>query len=153
MSKEQSKSIITSYVLGAPIGIFVLFFISLISFFTYGSVIPVLAIAVNVFSMTGLIISFLIALWVGGKLAYAYINMGKSLLFTSFRYSIIVNVIIGAVFCLVIGLTVEKQDQGMLIIPVIALVLCTIITTFSLGLLIAYVIKRINIKPAITTQI
>jgi uncharacterized membrane protein YcfT len=35
----------------------------------------------------------------------------------------------------------------MMIPPIIAFVVCTILTTFSIGLLIAYVIKRINNKP------
>ena len=37
--------------------------------------------------------------------------------------------------------------SGYIVTPIIAFIVCTILTTFSIGLLIAFVIKRINKKP------
>ena len=99
-------------------------------------------------STIGLLVAFLIALWVGGKLAYHNIKRGKSLLLTSFKYSTVVNLIIWTTFCLIVGLTVVEEMFLMMIPPIIAFVVCTILTTFSIGLLISFVIKRINNKPS-----
>ena len=98
-------------------------------------------------STIGLVVAFLIALWIGGKLAYENIKSGKSLLLTSFKYSTVVNLIIWATFFLIVGLTVTEEKFLMMIPPIIAFVVCTILTTFSIGLLISYVIRRINNKP------
>lgn len=98
-------------------------------------------------SIIGLVVAFLIALWIGGKLAYKNIKNGKSLLLTSFKYSTVVNLIIWTTFCLIVGLTVAEEKFLMMIPPIIAFVVYTILTTFTIGLLISYVIRRINNKP------
>jgi biotin transporter BioY len=100
-------------------------------------------------STIGLIVAFLIALWIGGKLAYNNIKSGKSLLLTSFKYATVVNLIIWTTFCLIIGLTVTEERFLMMIPPIIAFVVCTVLTTFSIGLLISYIIKRIDNKPIV----
>ena len=97
-------------------------------------------------STIGLVLAFMIALWIGGILVYRNIKNGKSLLLTSFKYSSVVNLIIWTVFCLIVGLTVTEERFLMMIPPIIAFVVCTILTTFSIGLLIAYIVKRINNK-------
>ncbi len=73
--------------------------------------------------------------------------MEKLLLLTSFKYSTVVNLIIWTTFCLIIGLIVAEEKFLMMIPPIIAFVACTVLTTFSIGLLISYMIKRINNKP------
>lgn len=95
----------------------------------------------------GLIIAFLISLWFGGKLAYLNIQNGKSLLLTSFNYSAVVNVIIWTTFCLIVGLTATEESFLMMIPPITAFFVCTALTTFSIGLILAYLIKRINDSP------
>jgi len=100
------------------------------------------------YSTIGLIVSFLISLWIGGKLAYKNIHQGNSLLLTSLKYSTIVNLIIWTTFCVIIGVTAVEDKLLMMIPPITAFVLCTLLTTFSIGLLISYIIKLINNKPA-----
>ena len=149
MEKKLKQSILTSYMIGTPIGIFVVFATIFVPGFLFGEGLMTIAIlGAYGISTIGLIVTFLIALWIGGKLAYNNIKNGKSLLLTSLKYSTVVNLIIWTTFCLIIGLTVEEEKFLMMIPPIIAFVICTILTTFSIGLLISYVIKQINDKPS-----
>ncbi|MFD1293809.1 hypothetical protein ACFQ5N_08180 [Lutibacter holmesii] len=148
MEKKLKKSILTSYMIGAPIGIFVVLATIFVPSFLFGEGLMTIAILGTYgISTIGLISAFLIALWIGGKLAYNSIKNRKSLLLTSLKYSTVVNLIIWTTFCLIIGLTVEEEKFLMMTPPIIAFVICTILTTFSIGLLISYVIKQINDKP------
>ena len=147
MEKGLKKSILTSYLIGAPIGLIVVFATILVPSFLFGEGLLTIAILGTYgISTIGLVVAFLIALWIGGKIAYKNINNGKSLLLTSFKYSTTVNLIIWTTFCLIIGLTITEEKFLMMIPPIIAFVICTILTTFSIGLLISYMIKRIKIN-------
>jgi hypothetical protein len=148
MEKKLKQSILTSYLIGAPIGILTVAATIWIPLLLTGEGLLTIAIlgAYGV-STVGLVIAFLVALWFGGKLAHKNIKNGKSLILTSFKYSAVVNLIIWTTFCLIVGLTVTEERFLMMIPPIIAFIVCTILTTFSIGLLIAYVIKRINNKP------
>ena len=139
----------TSYLIGAPIGIFVVFATIFVPSFLFGEgLMTIVILGTYGISTIGFVVAFLIALWIGGKLAYKNIKSGKSLLLTSFKYSTVVNLIIWTTFCLIVGFTVTEERFLMMIPPIIAFVVCTILTTFTIGLLIAYVVKRINNKPA-----
>ncbi|MFD1015504.1 hypothetical protein [Winogradskyella rapida] len=148
MEKKLKQSILTSYLIGAPIGILtIVATIGIPLLLTGEGLLTIAIIGTYRISTIGLVVAFLIALWIGGELAYRNIKSGKSLLLTSFKYSTVVNLIIWTTFCLIVGLTVTEERFLMVIPPIIAFVVCTILTTFSIGLLIAYVIKRINNKP------
>ncbi|WP_158850494.1 hypothetical protein [Algibacter sp. L1A34] len=148
MEKKLKQSILTSYLIGTPIGILTVIATIWIPLLLTGEGLLTIAILGTYgVSTIGLVVAFLIALWIGGKLAYKNINDGKSLILTSFKYSVVVNLIIWLTFCLIVGLTVTEERFLMMIPPIIAFVICTILTTFTIGLLIAYVIKRINNKP------
>lgn len=148
MEKKLNQSIMASYLIGAPIGIFVVFATIYVPSFIFGEgLMTIVILGTYGISTIGLVVAFLIALWIGGKLAYQNIKSGKSLLLTSFKYSIVVNLIIWTTFCLVVGLTVTEERFFMMIPPIIAFVVCTVLTTFSIGLLISYMIKRINNRP------
>lgn len=148
MKKKLKQSILTSYLVGAPIGILTVVSTIWIPLLLTGEGLLTIAILGTYgISTIGLVVAFLIALWIGGKLAYQNIKSGKSLILTSFKYSAVVNLIIWTTFCLIVGLTVTEERFLMMIPPIIAFIFCTILTTFSIGLLIAYVIKRINNKP------
>ncbi len=148
MKKKLKQSILTSYLVGAPIGILTVVATIWIPLLLTGEGLLTIAILGTYgISTIGLVVAFLIALWIGGKLAYQNIKSGKSLILTSFKYSAVVNLIIWTTFCLIVGLTVTEERFLMIIPPIIAFIFCTILTTFSIGLLIAYVIKRINNKP------
>lgn len=147
METKLKQSILTSYIIGAPIGLFVVFATIFVPGLLFGEGLLTIAILGTYgISTIGLVIAFLIALGMGGKLAYKNIKSGKSILLTSFKYATVVNVIIWSTFCIIIGLTVKEERFLMMIPPIIAFLLCTILTTFSIGLLISYFIKKINDK-------
>ena len=148
MEKKLKQSILTSYLIGTPIGILTVAATIWIPFLLTGEgLLTIVILGTYRISTIGLLVAFLIALWVGGKLAYQNIKREKSLLLTSFKYSTIVNLIIWATFCLITVLTVTEEKLLMMIPPIIAFLVCTVLTTFSIGLLISYMIKRINNKP------
>ncbi len=148
MKKKLKQSILTSYLIGAPIGIFVVFATIFVPSFLFGEgLITIAILGTYGVSTIGLVVAFLVALWIGGKLAHKNIKNGKSLILTSFKYSAVVNLIIWMTFCLIVGLTITEERFLMMIPPIIAFVVCTILTTFTIGLLITYMIKRINNKP------
>ena len=150
MENKLKQSILTSYLIGAPIGIIVVFATIFVPSFLFGEgLMTIVILGTYGISTIGLIVAFLIALWIGGKLAYNNIKSGKSLLLTSFKYATVVNLIIWTTFCLIIGLTVTEERFLMMIPPIIAFVVCTVLTTFSIGLLISYIIKRIDNKPIV----
>lgn len=145
MDKQLKQSILISYLIGAPIGLFVTLATILVPGFLFGEgLLTIVVFGTYGIPTIGLVVAFLIALWIGGKLAYENIKKGKSLILTSFKYSAIVNLIIWTTFCLIIGLTAREEKFLMMIPPVIAFVVCTILTTFSIGFLISYIIKRMN---------
>jgi len=147
MEKKLKQSILTSYLIGAPIGILTVVATIWIPLLLTGEGLLTIAILGTYgISTIGLAVAFLIALWIGGNLAYRNIKSGKSLILTSFKYSAVVNLIIWTTFCLIVGLTVTEERFLMMIPPIIAFVVCTVLTTFSIGLLISYIIKRINNK-------
>lgn len=147
MEKRLKQSIRASYLIGVPIGILtVVAVIWILLLLTGEGVLTIAILGTYGIPTIGLVVAFLIALWVGGKLAYQNFNKEKSLILTSFTYSAVVNLIIWSVFCLIVGLTATEERFLMMILPIIAFVVCTVLTTFSIGLLITYVIKRINNK-------
>lgn len=148
MDKNLKKSILTSYLIGAPIGMLTVIATIWIPLFVTGEGLLTIAIIGTYGKSTvGLVVAFLIALWIGGKLAYQNIKRGKSLLLTSFKYSTVVNLIIWTTFGLISGLTVTEDRFLMMLPPIVAFVVCTVLTTFSIGLLISYRIKRISNQP------
>ena len=150
MNIQLRKSILTSYLIGAPIGIFAIASLIIIpSFITGEGLLTMVMLGVYSNPIIGLVISFLIALWIGGKLAFENINNGKSLILTSFKYSVIVNLIIWSTFCIIILLSNEEDKLIVIIPPIIAFIVCTILTTFTIGLLICYIIKKINLVKLI----
>lgn len=145
MTKQLKQSILTSYLIGIPAG-FLTIAITLLapSMLTGEGILTMGILGAYGIPTIGLAITFLAALWIGGKLAFTDIKERKSLILISFRYSVMVNAIIWTVFC---AITAWQTGELVLIIPpLIAFIACTILTTFSIGLLIVYIIKRINHK-------
>ncbi|WP_420572269.1 hypothetical protein [Kordia sp.] len=142
MDRGLRRSIFMSYLIGAPIGLFVVFATILIPPFLGAGMFTIALLAVYGLPTVGLVLAFLVSLWIGGKIAYKNIVKGTSLLLTSLKYSTIVNLIIWTVFCLVLVLTFEKEKALILFPAIVAFFVCTILTTFSIGLLISYTIKK-----------
>ena len=140
----MKQSILISYLIGVPIGLIVIALTILI---------PSLAMGEGLFSMVllgiygkpllGLVISFLIALWMGGIIAFESIEKKNSLILTSFKYSTIVNSIIWTTFILIVLITVEEDAIAMIIPPIILFIICVIISTFTISLLVSYKIRQI----------
>lgn len=144
LEKKLKQSILTSYIIGAPIGLFVVFATIFVPGFIFGEgLLTMVILGTYGISAIGLVSAFLISLWIGAIIAYKNIEKGKSLILTSFKYSTIVNLLIWSVFCLIIGFTVEDEKFLMMIPPIIAFLICVIITTFSIGLLISFIIGGI----------
>ena len=147
MQHELKQSILASYLIGGPIGIVtIISAIYMPVLLTGEGLFTLVIMQVYRLSIIGLVVAFLIALGVGGKLAYHNIKSGKSIFTTSFKYSALVNLMIWATFCLIVGFTVAEDPFLMMIPPLIAGIVCTVLTTCSLGLLVAYKIKRIVLQ-------
>ncbi|MBT2161478.1 hypothetical protein [Zobellia barbeyronii] len=144
MNKSLRNSILVSYVLGLPIGLLtIIATIYLPLFFTGEGLFSFAIIAGYGWPTLGLALSFLVALGIGAKVAYDHLHHGKSLLFSSFMYSAVVNGIIWATFCFIL-LFSQEDNYPMMIPAVLALLFCTVVTTFTLGLLITFIISRIR---------
>ena len=147
MSKKLQQSILASYLIGAPIGLFGVFAIVFVpSFFFSDGLLSMVILGTFGISIIGLILAFLFSLWLGGRLVYKDISNGKPLLLTSLRYSALVNLIIWTVFYLLVLITVEEKDLVFLYATALACLFCILFTTFSVGLWISYEIKRIIYK-------
>ena len=144
MKQELRKSILISYIIGAPMGIFTIVGTLLAPLLLTGEGLASISIILGYgISTIGLVISFLIALWIGGKIAYKSAKKEKSVVSISFQYSLVVNLIIWIIFCFISAIT-SDSDKFLMVIPaILAVVICTIITTFTIGLLISYLIKKV----------
>ena len=138
------QGIWTSYLIGTPVGLSTVFIVFSTPVILTGEGLTTMAmVGVYEKAILGLIISFLIALGVAGHIATTNLEKQKSLLKTAFKFSLTVNLIIWTVFIL---LTVSDNFSSdfwlYLIPPIVAFLFCTTMTTFTLGLLICYIIKK-----------
>jgi biotin transporter BioY len=145
MNKQLWQSILISYLIGAPIGILTIIATIIIPVLYSREGISSMSIIMGYgFPTLGLIAAFIIALWFGGKLAYKNVNKGKSLILTSFKYSTFVNLIIWTTYCLIVYQTIEDDSFKYMLPAIIVFLISTILSTFTIGLLISYIIKLIN---------
>ena len=146
---SKQYGILISYLIGTPLGLITVFIVYMIPVIITGEGLATF-ILVGVYgkAILGLLVSFLIALGIGGQNASVDIRKQKSLLKTSFKYSLTVNAIIWTVFIL---LTIFTDGQTNILLkislPIFAFMFCTICTTFTIGLLICYLIKKRMIIP------
>ena len=146
---SKQHGILISYLIGAPLGLITVFIVLMMPGMLTGEGLgTIVLVGVYGKSILGLLVSFLIALGIGGQNASIDIRNQKSLLKTSFRYSVIVNAIIWTVFILLTVVTVGQANILLMIsLPIFAFMLCTIFTTITIGLLICYLIKKPTIIP------
>lgn len=139
------QSILVSYLIGAPIGIFAVVATFWVPALFSGEGLPSMLMgAVYGIPAIGLLAAFLIALWWGGKLSAKDVQQEKPLLLVSFRYSLLINSIIWTVFCLILGITSGREGFLLMLPAGIAFPACTGITTLTIGLVIAYCIRGIH---------
>ena len=139
----KQKGILFSYLIGLPTGLTTTFIVLSVSSLLGFLVMFFISLCWQVALVS--LISFLIALGIAGRNAAVDIQKQKFLLKVSFNYSLTVNAIIWTVFILIIviyGLFFISFAWQLLIFPIIAFIFCTAITTFTIGLLICYVIKN-----------
>lgn len=137
-NKYEKIGVLTSFIIGLPIGLTPIFLTMFAPTAISGEGLPTIGlIAVYGYSIIGLIMSFIYALWYAGRKIVNHILSDKSLLFTSYYYSITVNKIIWTVFLiLTIFQNLNLFSLLFLIPPIIAFVLCVCVTTVSIGLII-----------------
>ena len=137
------KGILTSYLIGAPPGLIAVCFVFLIPALLTGEGLALFGMAmIYGKAIVSLVISFLIALGIAGHYAVSDLERGRTLIKTSFRYSIAVNAIIWPVFMILTILDNMNNFIILLLPPLIAFLFCTLGMTFTLGLLICYMIKK-----------
>ncbi|MEP0211814.1 MAG: hypothetical protein ABJD66_01270 [Cellulophaga sp.] len=145
MNRQLSKSIFLSYILGAPIVLLTVITTILIPVIYVGKGLSSMSIVLGSgFQTIGFVLAFLVAFWLGGKLAYTGIKNNNLLISTSFKYSVLVNLIIWIVFCLIVGQSTGNSYFIFTPPAIIAVIVSTTITTFTIGFLISYLIKKIN---------
>ena len=140
----KRQGIWPSYLIGTPIGLLtVLVVLSIPSMLTGEGLATMAIMGIYGKAILGLVASFLIALGFAGNIAAIDFENQKPLLKSSFKYSVIVNLIIWTVFVLITIADNFGSDIWLYITPpIIAFLICTATTTFTLGLLICYVIKN-----------
>lgn len=154
----KARGVLFSYVLGAPLGLFtVLFFFILPGLVTGEGLGYIVLLGAFGAGIVGLVMSFLFALWFAGTRIGRDLEKGMSLLGASFRYSLRVNTIIWSTFAL-LSLTQQclllsspaagSIDTGSmslalitLLAAIVAFIGCTLISTFTIGLLISRLTK------------
>lgn len=155
----KTRGVLFSYVLGAPLGLFtVLFFFLLPGLITGEGLGYIVLLGMFGAGILGLVVSFLFALWFAGMKIGRELEGGRSLLGTSFRYSLRVNSIIWSTFAFLSiaqqGLLLSTPTAGtvdsgsVMMLPlisflaaVVAFIGCTVISTFTIGLLICRLTK------------
>ncbi|WP_461442571.1 hypothetical protein [Maribacter sp.] len=90
----------------------------------------------------------LISLGLGGKIMYHSILKGYSLIKSSFKYALLTNSILWTVLSLLITYNATSDVGLFLILGLMAFICCVFLTTFTTGLLIAYLIKAFGIRGA-----
>ena len=141
MNKDLKTSLLNSYFIGLPVGIgFIAATIFLPSMFSGEGLLTMIMLVSFGQAIAGLTISFVFSLWIGAIIAKNSIKNGDKLIITSFKYSGIINLIIWTVFGFIAVLNPDNEFNSLLL-PLIACVISTIVTTITIGLLICYCIK------------
>ena len=135
------RNILTSYLICVPSGLLTI--IVVFAILTKDGLAGILLVDTYGWGIIGLIISFLIAIWFASKVTYKSVTNGRSLLNTSFRFSLTINSIIWSVFTvLTIVKNIKYNFLFVTIFPLIGFIVSLIVTTFTLGLLISYIFAR-----------
>ncbi|MDF4204882.1 hypothetical protein PXD56_18075 [Maribacter sp. SA7] len=156
MKKSLRKSILTSYIIGLPIGLlFIASIIILPPLLSGEGLLSFIILSLYGKAIVGLVISFIIALWFFGILAQKSIEKGNSLLLTSFKYTLLIILVIWTVFSVIASFN-QENEFVFFVLPLIASIFCTTITTFTIGLAIAFrtrtIIRKVS-KIKILLQI
>lgn len=138
------KCILTSYIVGLPIGLFIIgLFIILPSIISNEGLIFILLKGVYGSAVIGLIIAFIISLYIGGFVIFKSLENKKSILVSSFRYSLVINIFIWCTFFLITIFQNFKSFNFLIIIPpIILFLICLIISPFTIGFLVTKYLQK-----------
>lgn len=144
MRKINRTSICSTYLIGAPLGIITIIGCIVLPTAISGEGLPTLGLlSVYGKAIISLLVAFLISLWFAGKNINKNILNDAGLLKTSFHFSFQVNLIIWTTFIFVAILDHLSNFYGLIILlPVLAFVICTLGSTFTVGLLITYTVNH-----------
>ncbi len=141
--KSTNKGILISYSIGLPLGLLTIAFFVILPALLTGEGITYLVLG-NLIGkpLLGLILSFVIILGIAGKNVVLDILNNNSILNVSAIYSITVNAVIWSTFTVVSYFTNKEFNFLFILIPIIAFIICSLITTFTIGLLICKTIEN-----------
>jgi hypothetical protein len=143
-SDIKKKCIITSYIIGLPIGLLVICFFIFIPLIISGEgLLSILLSGVYGKATFGLTIIFIFSLYFGGIQIFKNLENKKSTLTTSFNYSLITNIIIWGTFILVTIIDNFKDFNILIIIPpLILFIVCILFTPFTIGFIITKYLQK-----------
>ncbi len=139
----KKSSIFTSYKIGFPSALFGIFFTLWFPAIITNEGLPLIAI-ISIYgnAILGLIFTLLFALGYAGYKVFKDYPREKSLLRSSFKYSLTINLICWSVFIIItIVDNLEKDIFTIIIMPLAGMIFCTILVTFTVGLLICALIR------------
>ena len=141
MDGELKISLLNSYLIGLPLGLgMIAATIFFPSMFSGEGLLTMIMLVSFGKAIAGLAISFMFSLWIGAIIAKNSVKKGDKLLLTSFKFSGSINIIIWTVFGIIAALSPENEWKTGLI-SITAFILCTLITTFTIGLLISFRVR------------
>ena len=145
MTSKITRSAWTSVLIGGPIGIVVILMTIFLPVILTGEGLFMLAFGLSYAHATiGFVIAFIFSLWVAGKKAFSDLSNGQSLILTSRKYSVNINIYCWLTFIVIAA--IDNYLNGLfnwyiLVPPIVLLLICPVLTTFSVGLLVCYIIK------------
>lgn len=149
LKKLKRFSILTSYITGLPLGFSGIYLPIILPTFLdrCGFMGTMMIVGVYWKSILGLLVSFLIALWIGGINAFTNISNNKSILLSSFKYSLTINRTIWPIFTLITVIdNLNNLNSNsfivLFIIPILLFIIYLGATTFTLGCLVCFIIKK-----------
>ncbi|MCR6640218.1 MAG: hypothetical protein NVV82_14815 [Sporocytophaga sp.] len=139
----KRSSIFISYKLGLPATLLGIFFTLWFPVIITNEGLPLMAI-ISIYgnAILGLIFTLLFALGYAGYKVFQNYPREKSLLISSFKYSLTINLVCWSVFIIIsIVDNLEMDILTIIIMPLAGMILCTILATFTVGLLICALIR------------
>ena len=142
MDELLKKSIFKSYLIGFPSGVLVLLSVFILPVIVTGEGLLNVILYINYgWATLSLFVMFVFALGIGGWLSYENTKRGKSTIWVSFIYSFIINFLIWTVFNLITLIT-NKGSLLVLLPGFLLFFVCTLLTTFTIGLIYSSSIRN-----------
>ncbi len=142
--RHKNAGGLTSVAIGAPVGLFSMYFGLLMPAALFGEgFILGIAAPLLLYPAVALVVSFLVILWFAGNSAANNFRKGQAILIVSFKYSATVNFVMWTVFYLV-TLVMTKGEGAVIFfyLPAVFMLIGIVFAPFTIGLLICLMIRR-----------